>query len=66
MIRTLAFETSCDDTSLALVTFDGECFQAEKMIAFSQIATHQQYGGVVPELASRLHEGHIVTLLDSF
>lgn len=57
----LGIETSCDDTGLAI-------YNAEKGILsnvlHSQIATHQNYGGVVPELAARDHIKYIVPLLD--
>jgi N6-L-threonylcarbamoyladenine synthase len=47
----LAFETSCDETSAALVQ-DG---WARGGVVSSQIKLHQEYGGVVPELATREH-----------
>jgi N6-L-threonylcarbamoyladenine synthase len=52
----LGLETSCDETSAAIVTADGKVLANE---IYSQIAQHQQYGGVVPELASRAHIEHI-------
>ena len=48
----LAIETSCDDTCAAVVTADGEI--RSNAIA-SQGLLHEQYGGVVPEIASRRH-----------
>lgn len=61
METVLAFETSCDDTAVAI-------YHAEQGLLthhlHSQIALHQPYGGVVPELASRDHSAHIVPLLD--
>lgn len=65
-MRTLAIETSCDDTSLALVSCgeDG-VFEVEEILAYSQIWEHQQYGGVVPELASRLHSEKIIAILQT-
>ncbi len=57
----LAVETSCDETSVALVR-DGRHILAN--VIASQIALHKQYGGVVPELASRLHIVTIVPVLD--
>lgn len=48
----LAIETSCDETSVAIVK-DGRKIITN--IISSQIDTHKQFGGVVPELASRLH-----------
>jgi|GEM_PF-303588 len=65
MIRTLAIETSCDDTSVGIVSFDGKIFQVETLLAYSQIQNHQQYGGVVPEIASRLHSEKIIEILEA-
>src|ERR1700734_1195282 len=48
----LGIESSCDETAAAVVR-SGE--QIVSNVVFSQIATHQPYGGVVPELASREH-----------
>ena len=48
----LGIETSCDETAAALVTADGEI--ASNVVA-SQAELHAQYGGVVPEVASRRH-----------
>lgn len=47
----LAIETSCDETSVAIVNDR----QVLSNVVSSQIAAHQQYGGVVPEVASRQH-----------
>ncbi|MCX7824296.1 MAG: tRNA (adenosine(37)-N6)-threonylcarbamoyltransferase complex transferase subunit TsaD [Verrucomicrobiae bacterium] len=54
----LGIETSCDETSAAVVR-DGR--QILSNVVSSQIALHQPYGGVVPELASRHH----LELIDS-
>ncbi|MBI3893391.1 MAG: tRNA (adenosine(37)-N6)-threonylcarbamoyltransferase complex transferase subunit TsaD [Candidatus Wallbacteria bacterium] len=51
-MRVLGIETSCDDTSLALVE-SGRRVLASRIS--SQVATHSPYGGVVPELAARDH-----------
>src|ERR1051325_11673306 len=48
----LGIETSCDETSAALVDRDGSV--RVNLIA-SQIERHQPFGGVVPEIASREH-----------
>jgi N6-L-threonylcarbamoyladenine synthase len=48
----LGIETSCDETAAAVVR-DGRDIVSS--IIYSQIATHQKFGGVVPELASREH-----------
>lgn len=62
-MKTLAIETSCDDTSLGIISQQEGVFTVEKLIAYSQIKEHNQYGGVLPEIASRLHSEKIVALL---
>ena len=51
----MAFESSCDETSAAVVEFNGTAFKIKSNIIASQIETHRLYGGVVPEIASRAH-----------
>ncbi|MEY2909418.1 MAG: hypothetical protein RLZZ602_1941, partial [Pseudomonadota bacterium] len=48
----LGIETSCDETGIALYD-TGRGLLADAL--YSQIAVHAEYGGVVPELASRDH-----------
>ncbi len=48
----LALETSCDETAAALVSHDGEI---RANVVASQADLHAQFGGVVPEIASRRH-----------
>ena len=54
-VTILAIESSCDDTSVAVVR-DG--YVLSNLIAGQDI--HMSYGGVVPELASRAHQANIV------
>ena len=61
--RTLAIETSCDDTSIWIVNFDWNTFLVEELLAYSQVKEHNIFGGVVPEIASRLHSEKIITVL---
>ncbi len=59
-MKILAFETSCDDTSIAL-------FENDTLISMhtqSQIEIHNKTGGVVPEVASREHANVIFAVLD--
>jgi len=56
----LGIESSCDETAAAVVR-SGE--QIVSNAVFSQIATHQPYGGVVPELASREHLKAIIPVV---
>jgi N6-L-threonylcarbamoyladenine synthase len=51
MATVLAIETSCDETAVAIV----KNRHVLSSVVSSQIAIHQQYGGVVPEVASRQH-----------
>jgi N6-L-threonylcarbamoyladenine synthase len=58
-ITILAIESSCDDTSVAVIN-NGKVLS--NLVAGQQV--HEQYGGVVPELASRAHQQNIVPLID--
>ncbi|MEM9922379.1 MAG: tRNA (adenosine(37)-N6)-threonylcarbamoyltransferase complex transferase subunit TsaD [Cyanobacteria bacterium P01_D01_bin.50] len=51
MATVLAIETSCDETAVAIVNDRQVCSN----VVASQISIHKNYGGVVPEVASRLH-----------
>jgi tRNA N6-adenosine threonylcarbamoyltransferase len=54
----LAIETSCDETAAAVVAETGTAgrpWQIRSNIVASQVAIHREWGGVVPELASRQH-----------
>src|SRR5438874_6256250 len=59
-VHILGIESSCDETAAAVVRA-GE--QLLSNVVFSQIATHQPYGGVVPELAAREHLRGIVPVV---
>ena len=56
-----AVETSCDDTSVSLLNIDnGEVIET---LSISQMV-HEEFGGVVPELASRKHFSNIYPLIE--
>lgn len=57
----LAFETSCDETSVAVVKNGTEILSN---IIATQIKSHQRFGGVVPEVASRHHIEVITQVID--
>ena len=60
-MRILGIETSCDETGVAI--YDSE----QGILAdalYSQIELHAEYGGVVPELASRDHVRKLIPLID--
>ena len=56
----LGIETSCDETSAALVRAGREVLS---QVIFSQVALHRPYGGVVPEIASRNHVEKIMPVI---
>ncbi len=60
MTLILGIETSCDETGIAIVK-DGQKIVVEKLK--SSVDLQQQYGGVVPELASRVHVEYINILM---
>ncbi len=67
-IKILGIETSCDETSVALLTSNVERrtlnVKLEKHYVATQIPIHARYGGVVPEVAARTHVAELVALID--
>src|SRR3990172_6450421 len=57
----LGIETSCDETAVAVVE-DGRRIRSN--VVSSQVELHAEYGGVVPELASRQHVQAMIPVLD--
>ncbi len=57
---TLALETSCDETSAAVIK-DGRTILSN--IVSTQIPIHRKYGGVVPEIASRQHIEYVLPII---
>ncbi len=57
----LAIETSCDETSMAIVK-NGH--HVESFTVLTQMDTHANYGGVVPEIASRMHTENITLVFE--
>lgn len=58
----LGIETSCDETAAAVVSED---LRILSNVVSSQMDLHARYGGVVPEVASRVHTSEIIPVLDS-
>jgi N6-L-threonylcarbamoyladenine synthase len=56
----LGIESSCDETAAAVLSRDGEVLSN---VVSSQVAVHEKFGGVVPELAARAHLGKIDMLV---
>ena len=61
MTTLLGIETSCDETSAAVVD-DGRDVRSN--IVASQVDLHRKYGGVVPEIASRAHIERLDTVIE--
>jgi N6-L-threonylcarbamoyladenine synthase len=61
MRRVLAFETSCDDTSVAVVDSSGLVLS---LVSATQDFDHEPYGGIVPEIASRNHSLFLLPLTE--
>lgn len=57
----MAFESSCDETSVAIIK-DGKDEIAT--VVLSQMDTHANYGGVVPEIASRMHIENVTIVIE--
>src|SRR5215203_5346713 len=63
----LAIETSCDETAAAVIAETGEAgrpWRLQSNVVASQAAIHREWGGVVPELASRQHLRDICGVVD--
>jgi len=59
--RVLAIETSCDDTSVAIVDRSG---WVHSVVSASQDLQHELYGGIVPEIAARNHSIALLPLME--
>lgn len=57
----LSIETSCDETSIAIVKNGNEVIA---LTVLTQMDTHANFGGVVPEIASRMHAENITMVLE--
>src|ERR1700730_8508559 len=64
-MRILGIETSCDETSAAVVEEQGGAWTIQSNIVSSQVNIHREWGGVVPELASRQHIRDICGVVSS-
>ncbi|MBI3957059.1 MAG: tRNA (adenosine(37)-N6)-threonylcarbamoyltransferase complex transferase subunit TsaD [Candidatus Kerfeldbacteria bacterium] len=64
MTRFCAVETSCDETSAAVVDLERGRFVVRANVVYSQVATHAKTGGVVPEVAAREHAVMITPVIE--
>ena len=60
-INILAIESSCDETSMAIIKNGIECIE---LTGLTQMDTHAEFGGVVPEIASRMHTENITMVFE--
>jgi tRNA N6-adenosine threonylcarbamoyltransferase len=60
----LALETSCDETAVAILRRNRSGYELLASEVASQVAAHEKYGGIVPEIASRNHLVYAPRLLD--
>lgn len=65
MKHLLAIESSCDDTSVAIVRLEKERTVLVCQKTASQIDIHKQYGGVIPEIAGRKHAEKILPVISA-
>ena len=63
-MKILAIETSCDDTSVALLDITKSGFNILENIVSSQIKVHKKWGGVVPNLAKREHQKNLPVVMN--
>lgn len=67
-MKILSIETSCDETAIAVLEISGPVSNPEIQVLgntlMSQVALHEQYGGVFPMLAKREHEKNLPTILE--
>lgn len=63
-MKILAIETSCDETAAAIISEENQRPMVLANVVASQINLHQEYGGVVPEVAARAHVESIVPVIN--
>ena len=60
-VNILAIESSCDETSMAIIRNGCECVH---LTVLTEMDTHAEFGGVVPEIASRMHAENVTMVLE--
>ena len=63
-MKILGIESSCDDTSVALIDITDNKLEILHEKTASQIEIHKKYGGVVPEIAGRMHAEKILPVIE--
>ena len=66
-MKILAIETSCDETSVAIIEAKGglknPSFEILSNVVLSQVKLHAHWGGVVPMMAKREHQANLIPVL---
>jgi len=60
----LGIETSCDETSAALLRADGDSFEVLAHVLSSSVKEHIKYGGIIPEVAARKQIEYIIPVVE--
>ncbi len=63
-MKILAIESSCDETACAIVEVNKGCFKILANVISSQVKVHAKFGGIIPEVAARLHVEKILPIID--
>ena len=63
-MQILGIESSCDDTSVALIEINETNLTVLTEKTASQIDIHAKFGGVIPEVAGRLHAEYITPVIE--
>ncbi|HMB26035.1 MAG TPA: tRNA (adenosine(37)-N6)-threonylcarbamoyltransferase complex transferase subunit TsaD [Patescibacteria group bacterium] len=63
-MKILAIETSCDETAGAVIKVENNDFHILSNVVSSQEKVHAEYGGIVPEVAARLHVENIMPIVE--
>ncbi len=64
VMKILGIESSCDETAASVVDFSGGKISVLSSFVSSQVKVHAKYGGVVPEVAARLHVEKVLPMIE--
>jgi N6-L-threonylcarbamoyladenine synthase len=64
-MKILAIESSCDETSSSVVEINKGAFKILSNVISSQVKTHAKTGGIVPEVAARLHVKNVLPVIEN-
>jgi len=64
IITILAIETSCDETAASVLQASPDGFEVLSDIISTQVRTHAKYGGIIPEIAARMHIENMIPIVN--